>query len=341
MAEDGKAAGHVTELIFGRWKSQILYNGVEVGIFEALSDGPAGAETVADELDLDPDATSRLMRALGSLDLLDEDADGRFKLTDAGEVLTVDHPQSLRDVALLEEGPTHYRIWEHLPDILREGGPTGFEREFGRDVFSHAEEDADYAARFNAAMSSFSKIESGAVRKLLQGVDLSRFDRICDVGGGHGHLLSTLLQDAPGVEGTVLEVPSVVEDADGRWPKEMEVEDRFEFVAGDFFESVPAADAYLMKHILHDWTDEECVEILSNVREAAPDGARLFVCELVVPGPDQPHLAKLMDVHMMIAPGGRERTEAEYAKLFEKAGFEHVDTHTGRPPIGVVEARAV
>lgn len=336
-----EAAQHVTDLIFGRWKSQTLYAGVELGIFEALTDGPARADEVADELDLDADATYRVMRALGSLGLLAEDADRRFALTDAGEILTEDHPKSLRDIAYLEEGPTHYRLWEHLPDIVRDGGPTGFDREFGHDVFTHVQEDADYAKRFNEGMSSFSKIESGMVAKLLGDVDLTRFERIFDVGGGHGHLLSTLLQDAPGVEGTVFDLPNVVEDADGGWPEEMGVQDRIEFAAGDFFESVPAADAYLMKHILHDWTDEECVEILSNVREAAPEGARLFVCELVVPGPDQPHLAKLMDVHMMIAPGGRERTEAEYAKLFEKAGFEHVDTHRGEVPMSVVEARAV
>jgi hypothetical protein len=148
-----------------------------------------------------------------------------------------------------------------------------------------------------------------------------------------------LLRDAPRVEGTVLELPNVVEDEDQHWHGRMGFPNRVDFVAGDFFEEVPTADAYLMKHILHDWSDQECVEILSTIREDASDDACLFVCELVVPGPDQPHLAKLFDIHMMVSGTGRERTEAEYADLFERAGFEHVETHeTEEIPMSVVEA---
>jgi DNA-binding MarR family transcriptional regulator len=333
---------HVIDLIFGRWRSQTLYAGVELGVFEAVGEYPTHATEIADRLDIDRDNGYRLLRALSSLGLLEETDDRRFSITPAGELLREDHPESLRNITLLEEGPTLYAVWTHLPDVVREGGPTGFQREFGHSTFEHRETDSEYAQVLNDAMTSYSRMESVMVADLLDHIDFAVFDHVCDVGGGYGHLLCTLVQDAPSVEGTVLEVPSVVEDGDHHWHEPMGVTDRVDFVAGDFFEEVPPADAYLLKHILHDWNDGECVEILSTIREAAPDDACLFNCEFVVPGPDQPHLAKLMDVHMMVAVGGRERTEAEYAELFGEAGFEHVETHkTEELPMSVVEARAV
>jgi len=333
---------HVIDLIFGRWRSQTLYAGVELGVFEVVGEYPTHATEIADQLDIDRDNGYRLLRALGSLRLLEETDERRFSVTSAGELLQEDHPKSLRGIALLEEGPTLYAVWAHLPDVVREGGPTGFQREFGRSTFEHREADPEYAQILNDAMTSYSRMESAMVADLLDHIDFSGFDHVCDVGGGYGHLLCTLVQAAPSVEGTVLEVPAVVEDEEQHWHEPVGVSDRVEFVAGDFFEEVPPADAYLLKHILHDWNDSECVEILSTIRESAPDDARLFNCELVVPGPDHPHLAKLMDVHMMVAVGGRERTEEEYAELFEAAGFEHVETHRMEQlPMSVVEARAV
>jgi hypothetical protein len=333
---------HVVDLIFGRWRSQTLYTGVELGVFEAVDDRPKHAVEITDELDIDPENGYRLLRALSSLCLLEESKDRRFSITAAGELLREDHPESMRDIVLLEEGPTLYAVWTHLPEVVREGGPTGFQREFGHSTFEHREADPEYAKALNDAMTSYSKMESFMVADLLDHIDFSDFDRICDAGGGYGHLLCTLIQDAPSVEGVVLEVPSVVEDGDQHWHEPMGVTDRVDFVAGDFFEEVPPADAYLLKHVLHDWTDSECVEILSTIREASPDNARLFNCEFVVPGPAQPHLAKLMDIHMMVAVGGLERTEEEYADLFREAGFEHVETHkTEELPMSVVYSRAI
>lgn len=336
-----KAPQHVTDLIFGRWRSQTLYTGVELGIFETVTNHPQHAIEIADQLDLDRDRAYRLCRALASLGLLEESADKRFSLSPPGELLQADHPKSLRGVARLEEGPTHYAIWKHLPDVVRDGNPTGFEREFGHPVFDHLETDPDYADRFNEAMTSLSRIESAWVMALLEDVPIDEFDHICDLGGGHGHLLCSLLQEADGTRGTVLELPGVVDDTDNHWHEPLGVADRVEFVTGDFFESAPSADAYLLKHILHDWSDEECVEILSTAQEAAPTGARVFTCEHIVPGPNEPHIGKLFDIHMMVAADGRERTEDEYAELYERAGFDVVAIHeTEEIPMGVVEGGA-
>lgn len=333
---------HVIDLIFGRWRSQILYAGVELGVFEVVGEYPKHTVEIADQLDIDREKAYRLLRALGSLGLLEETDDRQFSITSAGGLLQEEHPGSLRGIALLEEGPTHYALWKHLPDIVSEGGPHGFQREFGHDVFEHREADSGYAQVFNEAMTSYSRMESGMVAALLDGIDFDGFDYVCDVGGGHGHLLCSLIQDTTSVEGAVLELPNVVEDEAQHWHEPMGLTNRVHFVAGDFFEDVPTADAYLLKHILHDWNDDECVEILSTIREAAPKHASIFNCEFVVPDPDLSHLAKLFDIHMMVAATGRERTEAEYADLFESAGFEHVETHRSEEiPMAIVEGRAV
>lgn len=333
---------HVMDLVTGRWRSQTLYAGVELGVFEVVGDRTKPADEITDQLNVDAEKGYRLLRALSSLELLDETTDRRFSVAPAGALLQEDHPASLRGVARLEEGPTHYATWKHLPDIVRDGDPNGFQREFGHELFEHTEADPEYRDVFNEGMTSFSNMESAMVADLLEGVDFSRFDQVCDVGGGHGHLLCSLIQETPSVEGAVLELPNVVEDEAKHWHEQMGLTDRVGFIAGDFFEDVPTADAYLRKHILHDWDDAECLEILSTIREAAPDDARLFNCEFVVPGPDQAHLAKVFDIHMMVATGGRERTEAEYAELFAAAGFEHVETHRSEGvPMATVEGRAV
>ncbi len=329
----------VMDILFGRWRSQILYAGVRLGVFDALGAGAKTADDVASELHLSRPHTYRLLRALASLGLLSEDRNRSFSLTASGELLRADHPQSLRGITLLEEGPEHYAVWKHLCAIVREGGADGFVREFGRPIFAHVVEAPGYGAVFNDAMSSLSAGETAMVLEALAPYDFSAISHVCDVGGGHGHLLCSLLAKHPHLRGTVYELPSVIEQRELLWAEKMNVASRCEYVAGDMFTEVPAADAYLLKHILHDWDDEDCVRILSNIRKAAPLNARVFVAEYVVPEPNVPHFAKLFDIHMMCATGGQERTEEEYADLFERAGWTYCTTWY--PPsrlMGVVEA---
>lgn len=331
---------HVMDLIFGRWRSQTLYAGVDLGVFEVVEDRPKHATEIADQIDIDRELGYRLLRALGSLNLLDESADRRFAITPAGELLREDHPGSLRGVALLEEGPAHYALWKHLPDLVRAGEQNAFVREFDHSGFEHRETDPEYRRVFNDAMSSYSQMSTAWTTEMLSGFDWADVSTVCAVGGGHGHLLCSLLQEHTHLEGTVLEVPNVVEEDEELWAPKMDVEDRCSYVAGDFFESVPEADVYLMKYILHDWSDEECREILSTVHEAAPHDARLFAIEHVVPGPENPHFAKLFDVHMMVWGTGRERTNEEYAGLLDDTGWAYVDTrYPENELMGAVEAK--
>jgi hypothetical protein len=333
---DRAAAGQVMDLIFGRWRSQTLYAGVRLGVFDVLDEAePLAAGDAAVLLDADATLLYRLMRALASLGLLRELPGRAFLLTPAGALLSRNHPATLRGVTLLEEGPVHYALWPHLPDMIRDGRQNAFAREFGRMAFDHAAEDAAYGEVFNDAMTSYSNSHIAWVLEALDGYDFSGISHLCDIGGGYGHLASAVLAVHPHLRATVLDLPQVVAQHHARWAARLGVGDRCAYEAGDMFASVPAADAYTMKMILHDWNDEECVRILSNAANAAPPDARLFVIEHVVPETDEPHFAKLFDIHMMCWGSGRERTRREYASLAADSGWRFVKAWT--PAAGLIE----
>jgi hypothetical protein len=331
-------AGRVIDLIFGRWRSQILYTGVKLGVFDALASGPRSAVNVASELEVDGGMLYRLMRALGSLELLQEDNNRSFSLTPAGEMLRKDHPHTLRGMTLLKEGPEHYALWKHLPDMVSDGRQNAFIREFGHMAFDHAAQNAPYGEVFNEAMSSYSSADNAWVLEALETYDFSRVSRLCDVGGGHGHTLCSLLAKHRHLQGTVLELPSVIQNKELLWAYKLGVGERCTYVPGDMFREIPPADAYMMKRIIHDWNDEECVQILSNIHRSAPQFGKVFILEAVVPGPDTPHFSKLFDIHMMCWGTGRERTTQEYAGLLEAAGWQYRKTwYPASRMLGVVE----
>jgi hypothetical protein len=255
-------------------------------------------------------------------------------------LLRSDNPQTLRGVALLEEGPEHYAIWKHLTAMIRDGKQDGFVREFDQRIFDYAAKHPSYAEVFNQAMSSYSANQTRWVLEALDGYDFSGIQHLCDVGGGHGHLICGLLLRHPSLRGTVLEMEKVIQDKTLLLANKVGIAaDRCNYVGGDMFQEVPSADAYFMKMILHDWDDKECLKILSNIQRAAPTEARLFIVEHVIPGPETPHFSKLFDIHMLCALTGKERTEEEYMALLKQAGFKHVRTYF--PPsriIGVIEA---
>lgn len=334
-----EAAAKTVELIFGRWRSQILYTGALLRVFDALATGPKTATKAASELHVDSDALYRLMRALSAIGLLNEDDKRSFSLTSMGDLLRADHPQSLRPMTLLEEGPEHYAAWKHLPTLIKDGAQDGFSREFGQSAFEYALHNPGYGKVFNEAMSSFSGLDNMLVLEALQTYDFARISTLCDVGGGQGYALCNLLAKHPHLKGTVLELQSVIADKNSLWADKMGVGDRCRYVAGDMFNKVPAADAYLIKRVLHDWNDAECHQILSTMHRSAPKDARMLIVEQVVPGPDTSHFSKLFDVHMMIWGTGRERTAEEYAGLLKEAGWRYLQTWY--PPskmLGVLEA---
>ncbi|PDT31050.1 hydroxyneurosporene methyltransferase [Rhizobium sp. L9] len=337
------AVGSVTDLIFGRWKSQILYAGVALNVFDHLdlSDFKSGSDLAA-ELAVEPELLTRLLRSLAALGLLVENEERRFALSENGNLLRSNVDGSLRYMALLEEGPEHYAIWSHLVPMIRDGKQNAFVREYGQMAFEYAHTNADYGSVFRRAMSSFSTIQSALALEALRPYDFTKFHKICDVAGGQGHLACSLLQANPHLTGTVLDLPEVVADTNGHWAPRMGLSNRCDYVSGNMFEDVPDADAYFLKMILHDWNDDECVTILANLRRRVSNGGKVFIVEHVVPATSEPHFAKLYDIHMMCWGSGKERTEGEYRMLLERAGWSMAASYYPESRLmGVVEGTAV
>ena len=328
------------DLIIGRWRSQILYTGVELGVFEYVSSQPKNASEIAKVLNLDYNLAYRLLRALGSLGLLREGVNRDFTITQQGEFLRKDNPKTLRGIALLEEGPEHYALWKHLPTMIKDGKQNAFPREYGQKLFEFTDSNPLYREVFNQAMSSYSSIQTAWVTDALKGYNFSNVNTVCDVGGGQGHLLCSLLVKYPHLKGTVIELDSVIKNNDLLWAEKMGVKDRCTYVGGNMFSKVPAADAYIMKMILHDWSDDECVKILSNIYNAASENGRILIAEHLVPGPEEPHFSKLFDIHMMCVATGKERTVEEYVDLLKKTGWNHANTfHSQSGLMGIIEGK--
>jgi O-methyltransferase domain/Dimerisation domain len=333
------AEAKVLDLIFGSWLSQILYAGVQLGVFEALGRGPASAGQIASALQVEARLLYRLMRALGALALLHEDPDQRFILTPMGEVLCRDHPQSLRGLTLLEAGPEHAAAWTHLSELITAGQQDTFGREVGESVYTYAEHDSSYDAILDEGLRTYARLDHPLVVEALAAYDFSCITHLFDVGGGHGLTLGSLLVQHPHLRGTVLERPRVLAQPDAFWAAKLGVGDRCTYVSGDMFHAVPPADAYLLKRILHNWNDAECGQILSTIHRAAPSQGRVFIIEHIVPGPDTPHFAKLCDLQMLVLLTGRERTLEEYTGLLAGAGRTYRQTWCpASKRLGAVEA---
>lgn len=318
MAE--AAATIAIDLITGWWKSQALHAATSLGIFEAVDQTSfRSADDMATDLKVDSSFLYRLLRSLASFGLLEEDPSKKFRVTAVGALFRSSHPSSLCQMVLLEAGPVHTAAWRHIPELIRTGKGTSFEREFARPYWDYLKNDPDFAHVFSEAMSSYSANEAPAIRKAL-GNELLGSSVLCDVGGSYGALLDEILRDWPDAQGIVLDLPEVVAAAPCS-KGTTERAGRIEFIGGDMFKNVPIADVYFLKHILHDWSDAACVNVLSVVRRSAKLTSRLFLCEFIAPGPHEPHFAKLFDLHMMATTESKQRTFNEIKALLAQAGW--------------------
>jgi hypothetical protein len=330
----------VLDLIFGLWKARILYAGLRLGIIDALNHSRKSALQITEQLGLDPALGYRLLRAMASIGLLEEGAQRFFALSPAGLLLCSDAPESLRDIALLQDGPEHTAIWDHLPAMVRDGRQSGFVRHFGHSPFAHADTNPEYGKVFDVAMTAYSSLQAKAFVEALSAWNFPKAISVCDIGGGQGRLLCAVLEARREWSGVVLERPGVLKDGESLWGEKLRLSGRCSYVPGDMFLEAPQANLYLLKLILHDWEDDACVKLLTNARRAACPESRLFIIEHVIPGPETPHFAKLYDIHMMCWGTGRERTVVEYASLLREAGWRFTGLHP-MPSVGmsIVAAR--
>ena len=320
-------------LASGAWVTQMVHVAAELGLADALATGERDAAELAQACDADADALFRLLRGLASLGVFKETSPGRFALTPLAELLRTDHPESVRNFARML-GDEHYLSWNNLLHSVRTGD-NAFRHRYGQSIFEWYQVNPGRGEVFDRAMSDFSRAETSAV---LQAYPFDEVNHLVDVGGGRGELLLSVLRAHAHLRGTLFDQPWVVE------PVEIpaNLQGRVEVRSGDFFAAVPpGGDAYLLKHILHDWDDPACLRILSAIRHAMAPGARVLILEQVIPPGNDPFPGKLLDLNMLVmTEGGRERTPAEYATLLERAGLRLRRIVSTPSPVSVVEAVA-
>lgn len=323
------------QLTMGALVSQAVSVIARLGVADVLAAGPQPVEQIAQRVGAHRSALYRVLRALGDVGVVAELENRQFALTPLSELLRSDVPGSMRGWATMVGMPFHRYPWTDLYETVLTG-ESAFDRVHGTKVFDYLAEHPEDAAIFDAAMTSISTNESVSIAKAY---DFSRFNTIVDVGGGRGGLLAAILSANPHLQGVLFDVPTVVAGIDDELAA-AEVVGRCEVVSGDFFDSVPdGADAYLLSAIIHDWDDDQAVQILRTCRAAMTDRACMLLAEIVLPEGPAPSIGKLADLEMLVmTAGGRQRTEAELRALLGRAGLRLTRTIPSTSMVSLVEA---
>ena len=289
----------------------------QLGIPDLIDGAPKSAEELAGQIGADPQALYRLMRATASVGILAEGPDGKFSQTPMSTVLRRNATPSLRSFAIMGGREWHGRGWSHLEYCVRTG-KQALEKIYGAHIFDFLKQHPSEGQIFHDAMTELSMIDGPAV---ADAYNFEGIHSIVDVAGGHGFLLATILKGNPHLRGTLYEAPHVVEGAvNGPLQPVME---RCTLASGDMFSSVPpGADAYIMKHIIHDWPDDRCIQLLKACRKAVNANGRLLVVDSVIEPGNDFSPGKFLDLQMLIFPSGCERTEKQFHDLFVAAGWQ-------------------
>jgi C-methyltransferase len=331
------APAAMIEMILAGWTSQAITVAAELGVADALADGPLPIDELAVRVEADADALRRLLRALISRGIFRLRRDGRYELNSLADTLRSDAAVSMKSAARFYGSQEQRERWTLLVDSIRTGDAV-VESLRGKESFDYFAENPELAKLFNETMTNISEMTDATV---VAGYDFSAYPTIVDVGGGHGPLLAAILAAAPASRGVLYDLPQVVANAPSLL-REQGVADRVAIAEGSFFDSVPGdGDAYVLKNIIHDWNDGKAGQILRNVRAAAGPRATVLLIEFVIPEHDRDFPGKWVDLEMMLNLGARERTAAEYRNLLSQAGFRMTRVVQTASPLSVVEARAV
>jgi hypothetical protein len=332
-----QAVQQLFQIATGYMASSALQTALKLQIPDRVAAGTRAVNELARDAGVDEDALYRIMRALASLGVFDEQQPRTFDLTLTGRMLQKGQP-GFYDMGLWITSPFHFRVYAEMLHSVTTGTPAA-EKVTGMPVFEYfaKPENKELSEIFNNAMTGFSTDVAPAA---LDAYDFSGIDVLVDVAGGHGKVLAAILARYPAMRGILFDVPHVIAgaapliDAAG-------VKDRCATVSGDFFTEVPEGSGYIMKHIIHDWDDDRARMILRNIRaklQGKPNGKVLLLEAVLQPG-NAPDLGKLIDIEMLMIPGGRERSESEFRSLFASAGFELTRVVPTRSPLSVIEAR--
>jgi len=328
-------AQHLLQFATGYVPCSALWVAAELKIADLIGSKSMPVAELSKKTNTNEDALFRTLRLLAMVGIFTETEPRHFALTPAAELLRSDHPQSMRDTVVWLADPFHFQIAAELLHSVRTGEPT-VEHVTGKPAFEYFATDKVEFDRFHLAMTNLSAM---AVSAALEAYDFAGCKKIVDVGGGHGFAICSILEKYPEMQGVLFDLKDIVPGADQRI-RELGLEKRCRTEHGDFFKAVPeGADVYFMKHILHDWTDEQATTILRNCRNAMNGRrGRVVLLEFVVPPGNEPHPSKVIDIEMLFFPGGRERMEEEWRALFAGTGLRLTRIVPTKSPFSVIEA---
>jgi ubiquinone/menaquinone biosynthesis C-methylase UbiE len=322
----------IAQILIGSWLAQAVSVVARLGIADRLVEAPKTADALAHETVTHPQALGRLLRGLAAVGLFAQDESGRWSLTEAAQCLRSDAPGSQHALAALM-GEEHYQCMGRMLDSVRTGRPV-FAQLYGVPMFDYLSARADLAKAYDAAMTGLHGSETDAV---LDAVDFSGVQVLADVGGGNGSMLAGILRRHPAMRGILFDLPGVQERAAAQLGA-AQVSDRCQVIPGNFFDSVPAgADAYLLRHIIHDWPDDRVRVILHNTFRVMKPGGRLLIVEHVV-SPGGGPFGALLDLAILVMLGGLIRTPAQFRQLFADAGFRFARITQTAAEVSVIEA---
>lgn len=307
---------HMRNLAIGYWVSRLIYVAAKLRLADLLKGGSRTIEELASAADVQPRALYRLLRALASVGIFAETKGRRFKLTPLATTLQTGIPHSMHAWALMVNEPWMWDSWKELLSGVKTG-EMPFLKAHGMPIFQYLEHHPENLEVFGESMSSLSQAENPAIAAAYK---FPKGRTVVDVGGGHGSLLAAFLKANPSLNGVLFDQSAVIARAENdKHVTAKGVAQRCRLESGNFFEAVPkGGDAYLMKYILHDWNDDECVKILANCRAAMNEKGKVLVVDNVLSSGNEPSWGKLLDMQMLII-GGRERTKEEFADLFSAA----------------------
>jgi hypothetical protein len=324
----------LTQMITGSLAAQAVYVAAKLGVADLLANGAKHTNELARETESDAPSLYRVLRALAAQGVFTEVSDHTFALTPTAELLRSDSRNSLRNLAIFMGEDWHWQVWGRALYSVRTG-KNAWSEVHGQEVFPYFEANPEAAKIFNEAMSSLSTL---AIEAVVAGYDFSGIHSLVDIAGGYGRLLTAILEANPSLHGVLYDLPHVIEGA-RQSVGANRAASRCEFVSGNFFSSVPVGgDAYLLKNIIHDWDDERAVKILRKIKQSMETDGRVLLVETVVTPGNEPDLAKLLDIEMLVSPGGKERTAHEYRQLFAAAGLRLTRIVPTKSPYSVIEA---
>lgn len=323
----------LVEISAGYWLPRALHVVADLDIADVLDETPRSIDEIAKDVGADADALDRLLRLLASHGIFKR-RNGQYAHNALSLALRSDHPQSMRAYVRLVGLPLFWKSWGSLEDVVRSGKPAV------TDIFGYFKEHPQETKIFDAGMKSKAQT---AIPPVISTYDFSSFRTIGDIGGGLGHLLKAILKSAPRSNGVLFDQPHVVD----RVEPDEELKKRLSLHGGDFFRGpLPKCDAYVLMEVLHDWKDEHCKQILSQIRKTASEGAKLLVIETVLPDEDAwvagkgQHFGNHLDINMLVLTGGRERTPDQFASLLADSGWKLIRVIPTPSPYSIVEGIA-